>query len=315
MQFAIDIRALGKRYKDVAALDGVTASIPMGKVVGLLGHNGAGKSTLIKLLLGLSRPTSGSVVVLGQSPWGRNAALLRRRLGYLPENVAFYGNLTGAEVLDYLARLKRAPREQVDRLLERVGLADARDRRVATYSKGMRQRLGLAQALLGTPELVMLDEPTSGLDPQATDELYAVLAELRVAGRSVLVSSHLLAEIEPHLDAALILRRGELLAHGDLAALRRQAGLSDLICVRLKDTTDSAVFTSELRAQGSPCLSTPDGQVEVQVVGGDKLDLLQRLAWHPAVDDIVVREASLARIYAHLGAGSPPKEDAACRAS
>ncbi len=204
MTHAIDISSLGKQYKGVAALAGVSATVPMGKVVGLLGHNGAGKSTLIKLILGLIEPTSGHVEVLGQSPWGSQAVALRRRVGYLPESVAFYGNLTGTEIITYLAKLKRAPRQQAGELLQRVGLDAARDRRVSTYSKGMRQRLGLAQALLASPELVVLDEPTAGLDPQATRELYEIVAELRTEGHSVLVSSHVLAELEPHIDSALI---------------------------------------------------------------------------------------------------------------
>ena len=233
MNNAIEINSLGKQYKGVAALVGVSATVPMGKVIGLLGHNGAGKSTLIKLILGLIEPTSGQVEVLGQSPWGSHAVALRRRIGYLPESVAFYGNLTGTEVIDYLAKLKRAPRQQVSELLKRVGLDSAKNRRVSTYSKGMRQRLGLAQALLASPELVVLDEPTAGLDPQATRELYAILGELRAEGHSVLVSSHVLAELEPHIDSALILRQGELLAAGSVSELRRQSGLPGVVVVQL----------------------------------------------------------------------------------
>jgi len=304
MTHAIDIAALGKQYRGVAALVDVSATVPMGKVVGLLGHNGAGKSTLIKLILGLIEPTSGRVEVLGQSPWGSQAAALRRRIGYLPESVAFYGNLTGSEIIGYLANLKRAPRQQSGELLKRVGLDYAKDRRVSTYSKGMRQRLGLAQALLASPELVVLDEPTAGLDPQATRELYGIVDELRAGGHSVLVSSHVLPELEPHIDNALILRQGELLAMGSVEALRRQSGLPDLVYVRLKDSADIAVFAGELQDIGSTYVLQHDGQFEVHVAGVDKLPLLQHLAAHPAVDDIVVKEASLARLYDFLGAGT-----------
>lgn len=302
MTQAIDMTSLGKQYKGVAALAGVSATVPMGKVIGLLGHNGAGKSTLIKLILGLIEPTSGHVEVLGQSPWGRHAVALRRRVGYLPESVAFYGNLTGHEVLIYLAKLKRAPRQQVIALLQRVGLDGARHRRVSTYSKGMRQRLGLAQALLASPELVVLDEPTAGLDPQATRELYEIVAQLRTEGHSVLVSSHVLAELEPHIDSALILRQGKLLAAGSVSELRRQSGLPGVLLVQLKPAVDPADFARELDGLGLTHALRSDGRLEIQIVEGGKLPLLQRLAAHPAVDDIVVQEASLARLYDHLGA-------------
>ena len=304
MTHAIDITSLGKQYKGVAALVGVSATVPMGKVIGLLGHNGAGKSTLIKMILGLIEPSSGHVEVLGQSPWGSQAVALRRRVGYLPESVAFYGNLTGIEVITYLAKLKRAPRQQVGELLQRVGLDSAKGRRVSTYSKGMRQRLGLAQALLATPELVVLDEPTAGLDPQATRELYEIVGELRSEGHSVLVSSHVLAELEPHIDSALILRQGELLAAGSIGELRRQSGLPGVIVVQLKDAADPAAFAQELHGLGLVQAFRHDGRFEIQIADGGKLDLLQRLAANPAVEDIVVQEASLARLYDYLGAST-----------
>ncbi|TAL82444.1 MAG: ABC transporter ATP-binding protein [Rhodanobacter sp.] len=309
MTNAIDISALGKQYKGVAALVGVSATVPMGKVVGLLGHNGAGKSTLIKLILGLIAPTSGRVEVLGESPWGSHSVSLRRRIGYLPESVSFYGNLTGSEVINYLARLKRASGQQASKLLERVGLEYARNRRVSTYSKGMRQRLGLAQALLARPELVVLDEPTGGLDPQATRELYEVVAELRADGHSVLVSSHVLAELEPHIDSALILRQGELLAAGSVVDLRRQSGLPGVVVVQLKEVADPASFARELDELGLEHDVRHDGQFEIQIVEGGKLALLQRLAADPSIDDIVVKEASLARLYDYLGAGTKRQEE------
>lgn len=300
---AIEITSLVKRYKDVAALDGVSAVVPAGKVIGLLGHNGAGKSTLIKLILGLIAPTGGSVTVLGGDPWGRSAATLRRRIGYLPESIMFYGNLTGQEVIHYLAGLKHASRQQAIRLLERVGLGQAKHRRIATYSKGMRQRLGLAQALLASPELVVLDEPTAGLDPQAKREFYDIVDELRAAGHSVLVSSHLLAELEPHIDSALILRQGRLLAAGSVGDLRRRSGLPGVVVVRLKAAADPASFASGLQTRGLVHSVRHDGQFEIEVAEDDKIELLRYLVTNPAIDDIEVKEASLARLYTFLGAG------------
>ena len=303
MQNAIEFTALGKRYRQLTALDNINAVVPQGRVIGLLGHNGAGKSTLIKLILGLIAPTSGSVKVLGQSAWGAHANALRQRIGYLPENVAFYGNLTGRELLDYLAALKRAPRTQVPELLERVGLAAAAGRRISTYSKGMRQRLGLAQALLASPELVLLDEPTTGLDPQATRELYQIVGELRTDGRCVLISSHLLAELEPHIDGALILREGELLAAGSMLELGQQAALPHRMIVRLKPGIAASGWASRLPEVAAGCLVQPDGRLEIQLAQDRKMAVLRELAGDPTVENIELREPTLVQLYDWLGAG------------
>lgn len=303
MQNAIEFTALGKRYRQLTALDNINAVVPQGRVIGLLGHNGAGKSTLIKLILGLIAPTSGSVKVLGQPAWGTHANALRQRIGYLPENVAFYGNLTGRELLDYLAALKRAPRTQVPDLLERVGLAAAAGRRISTYSKGMRQRLGLAQALLASPELVLLDEPTTGLDPQATRELYQIVGELRADGRCVLISSHLLAELEPHIDGALILREGELLAAGSMLELRQQAALPHRMIVRLKPGIEVSGWASRMPEVAAGCLVQPDGRLHIQLAQDRKMPVLRELAGDPAVENIELREPTLVQLYDWLGAG------------
>ena len=302
MQNAIEIAALCKRYERVTALREISATVPKGQVIGLLGHNGAGKSTLIKLILGLIAPTSGHVKVLGETPWGSHTHPLRRRLGYLPESVAFYGNLTGQEVIDYLASLKHAPRPQSRQLLERVGLGHAAGRRVSGYSKGMRQRLGLAQALLNSPEIVLLDEPTAGLDPQATRELYAIVGELREAGRCVLISSHLLAELEPHIDGALILREGQLLAAGSMIDLRRQAGLPSIVSVRLDAQTDGSGLAQDLEHLGVVHEIQPDGRLEIQIPEDGKVDLLRSILGHPIIADVEVSEPTLARLYDWLGA-------------
>jgi Cu-processing system ATP-binding protein len=301
MQPAIECHQLSKRYGAVTALDGVSATVPRGQVVGLLGHNGAGKSTLVKLVLGLIAPSGGELDVLGKTPWGTPA--LRQRIGYLPENAVFYPNLSGEELLVYLARLKRAPRAQVAALLERVGLADASRRRVGTYSKGMRQRLGLAQALLGSPELLLLDEPTTGLDPQASRDFYRTVAELRAEGCTVLISSHLLAELEPHIDAALILRQGRLLAAGSLAELNARASLPASVRVRVRDQ-QIAPMQARLAARGLAVQAGPCGLLEFPLAAAAKLPTLGELAHDPDVVDLEVREPSLAQLYDWLGSSS-----------
>lgn len=304
---AIRFESLAKHYGDVAALDGISAGVPQGKVTGLIGHNGAGKSTLIKLILGLIRLSSGSLTVLGQSPW--NQPVLRQRIGYLPENASFYASLSGRELLHYLARLKRADTRQVDALLERVGLMPAANRRVGTWSKGMRQRFGLAQALLGAPELVLLDEPTTGLDPQATSELYRIIGELRADGASVLICSHLLAELEPHIDGALILRQGRLLAAGSLAELDALAALPAHML--LKPRGEAAGLLARLGARGLAASPRPDGRLAVEVARASKLEVLRGLLADPAIADIDVRAPTLAQLYDHLGQRLPATEETA----
>ena len=301
MPNAIETSGIGKRYGAAVALEEVSAIVPAGRVVGLLGHNGAGKSTLIKLALGLIAPSAGRLSVLGWEP-SAAARALRARIGYLPENVAFYDNLTGAEVIEYLAALKKAPREQGTQLLERVGLGRAAAQRVRTYSKGMRQRLGLAQALLGAPELLLLDEPTTGLDPAATRDFYAAVGELRRAGRTVVISSHLLAELEPHIDRAIILGAGRLIAQGSVRELRERAGLPTTVAVRLANGING--FLHERWLSGLPVRVGPEstGTVEIDVPPAEKLELIRRLMSVPNVADVEVKQPTLARLYEAVGA-------------
>lgn len=220
-----------RRFGAFTALDKVTMDIAAGEFVALAGHNGAGKSTLFKLLLGLLAPSAGSVTVLGVDPMGPKAKDVRRQIGFLPENVIFAGNLTGREMLRFFARLKGVARRHSDDLLRMVGLWDARHRRVRTYSKGMRQRLGLAQMLLGDSRLLILDEPTTGLDPESRRHLFDVLDERRRRGTTVLLSSHSLSEVEDRADRIAMLKSGALVACGSLEALRRESGLPVRICL------------------------------------------------------------------------------------
>ncbi|MBI3144729.1 MAG: ABC transporter ATP-binding protein, partial [Pseudogulbenkiania sp.] len=192
---------------------------------GLIGHNGAGKSTLFKMMLGLIRPSAGRLSVLGSPTGGAAFRAVRRHIGYLPEQLALYDNLSGAETLAYFARLKGADPQQVAPLLDKVGLAHAATRRVSGYSKGMRQRLGLAQALLGNPQLLFLDEPTTGLDPEAIRAFYRMLAELREQGVSMILTSHILAEIQERVDRLAIMKSGRLQALGTVQELRESLPL------------------------------------------------------------------------------------------
>lgn len=304
MPAAIEFTDVVKRYGTAAVVDGFRATIPEGKVTGLLGHNGAGKTTLIKLVLGLIHPTAGTISVLGRAAGSRE---VRARIGYLPENVAFYGNLTGREVLDYFARLKQVRCVEGGALLVRVGLEAAADRTVRTYSKGMRQRLGLAQALLGSPELLLMDEPTTGLDPMATRQFFELIGELKAQGRTVVISSHLLAELEPHIDNALILREGRLLAQGTVADMHRAAALPDTISVRFSGQFNG-LLSEPWITDLTPRLREPL-LVDLDVPAHRKMEVVRRLMEIETLSDITVIEPTLSRLYAAIGEASGERID------
>ena len=224
MPAALAVRGLVKRYGAVEALRGVDLDVQEGELVGLLGPNGAGKSTLTKIACGLVRPTSGTATV-GGAPAG--SAEARRLIGYLAELFRFPGWATADEVLELHQRLAGSNRGMGERteLLELVALRDARDRRVEEMSKGMQQRLGVAQALVGTPRVLLLDEPTSALDPVGRRTVRTLLEELRARGISVLLNSHLLSEVELVCDRVVILLGGEVVAAGTPSELARPRGV------------------------------------------------------------------------------------------
>jgi ABC-2 type transport system ATP-binding protein len=224
MPRALTVSGLSKRYGSVEALRGVHLEVGEGELVGLLGPNGSGKSTLVKIAVGLVRPTGGAAEVAGHRAGSRPA---RAALGYLAELFRFPGWYTAQEVLDLHQRLAGSDggAEERRRLLELVALADAADRRVEGMSKGMQQRLGIAQALVGEPRLLLLDEPTSALDPVGRRVVRELLEQLRARGVSVLLNSHLLSEVELVCDRVAILRAGELVASGTPAELSHPRGV------------------------------------------------------------------------------------------
>jgi ABC-2 type transport system ATP-binding protein len=221
---ALAVCGLAKRYGSVDALVGVDLDVGEGELVGLLGPNGAGKSTLVKIACGLVRPSRGTAEICGAPAGSREA---RRRIGYLAELFRFPGWYSADEVLELHQRLAGSTGGAAERteLLELVSLADARSRRVEEMSKGMQQRLGIAQALVGRPPLLLLDEPTSALDPVGRRTVRLLLEELRRRGTSVLLNSHLLSEIELVCDRVVILLRGGVVAEGSPAELSRARGV------------------------------------------------------------------------------------------
>lgn len=225
-EIIIKTTQLTKRYGTLTAVDRLDLEIAAGEVFGLLGPNGAGKTTTILMLLGLTEPTEGSVVVAGHDPT-REPLMVKRVVGYLPDNVGFYEDLTGRENLRYTARLNGLPpreaEERIDFLLKRVGLGTVADRPAGTYSRGMRQRLGIADALVKDPLIVILDEPTLGIDPEGTQEILAVIRRLAQEDRrTILLSSHLLHQMQQICDRVGIFVKGKLLAAGPIDTLGEQ---------------------------------------------------------------------------------------------
>ena len=224
----IATRRLSKRYGDLVAVDNLNLEVQAGEIFGLLGQNGAGKTTTILMLLGLTEPSAGAARVLGLDP-ARNPLGVKRRVGYLPDNVGFYDGLTGRENLRYTARLNglygKDAEATIDEVLEQVGMTERADTRVDTYSRGMLQRLGIADALLKSPSVLILDEPTTAIDPLGVVEILDLLRRLvDERGLAVLLSSHLLAQVQSVCDRIGIFAAGKLIGVGTVAELARQFG-------------------------------------------------------------------------------------------
>jgi len=221
----IETRGLTKLYGATTAVDRLSLTVRRGEVFGLLGPNGSGKTTTILMLLGLTEPTAGTVRVLGQDP-ARQPLQVKARVGYLPDSVGFYEELTARENLAYTARLNRIPEAEavlrIEQSLTRMGLAEVIDRPVSSYSHGMKRRLGMADVLVKQPEIIILDEPTLGLDPEAAREFLDMVRELRKDGFTVLLSSHLLHQVQAICDRVGLFRKGVMVLEGTVPELARK---------------------------------------------------------------------------------------------
>ena len=236
-ELVIQTEGLTKRYGHVLAVDGLSLGVPRGRIFGLLGPNGSGKTTVMSMLLGLVRPTGGSFALFGNSPERGGLDRDLHRIGALIESPTFYPYLSGRNNLAYFQGISgRGDPEELDSLLEQVGLGGRGGDKFQTYSLGMKQRLGLAYTLLGDPELLLLDEPTNGMDPAGMAEIRDLIRQLGTDNRTVILSSHLLHEVEQVCDSVAILSHGKLIAQGDVAELLQERGRPQ---VRLR-TTDNA---------------------------------------------------------------------------
>lgn len=274
MQTVIETKALCKQYGPHTAVDHVELHVPQGCVYGFIGPNGAGKSTTMKMLLGLIHPTAGRVRLLGQELTEKSRLPLLRQTGSLIESPAGYLHLTAQENLEIVADLKGVPHKDIGRVLDIVHLTQDRNRRVGQYSLGMKQRLGIAMALLGSPKLLILDEPTNGLDPAGIQEMRALIRNMPAAtGATVLISSHLLGEMEQMVEQVGIIDHGHILFEGSLTELQRHSRGN--VTLRLLDPAKAAPI---LRANGLTAHS--DSCVVTLPPLRDSLlaDLVQKLA-------------------------------------
>ena len=293
----IETHDLCKQYGNALRVAHLDLDVPEGSVYGFLGPNGAGKSTTLKMILGLVRPTAGSIRVLGKSMDSKNRLAVLRQVGSLIESPSYYGHLTGEENLRIVQTLRGVPEKNIREVLQIVRLDGQRGKKVAHYSLGMKQRLGLAAALLGYPKLLILDEPTNGLDPAGIQEMRELICELPERfGMTVVVSSHLLSEIDQMADHVAIIRDGELVFQDTLEALHGRS--RHHLALR---TTNNAVARDALREQSVPC-QEEEGYLILPILSDEMAAQLTRLLAqrHLGVIRLEERQKSLEDIFLEL---------------
>ncbi len=263
----IETHGLTKRYNGVVAVDHLDLTIQEGEVFGMLGPNGSGKTTTILMILGLTEPTEGEVRVLGLDP-ARQPLSVKARVGYIPDQVGFYDDLTAVENLMYTAKLNGIPRKEalarIDEALERMGLSEVKDRMVKTYSRGMRQRLAVADVLIKQPRVVIMDEPTQGLDPEGAHEFLKIIRNLRDDGITVLLASHLLHQVQSVCDRVGLFNQGKMAVSGTVEELAR-AYMKGGYRIELEATGDQQALLKALRQV--------KGVTEVRALGRNRYEV------------------------------------------
>ena len=293
----IETHDLCKQYGNALRVAHLNLDVPEGSVYGFLGPNGAGKSTTLKMILGLVRPTAGSIQVLGKEMDAKNRLAVLRQVGSLIESPSYYGHLTGEENLRIVQTLRGAPEKNIREVLQIVRLDGQRGKKVAHYSLGMKQRLGLAAALLGYPKLLILDEPTNGLDPAGIQEMRELICSLPERfGMTVVVSSHLLSEIDQMADHVAIIREGELVFQDTLETLHGRS--RHHLALR---TTNNAVARAILQEKSVPC-QEEEGYLILPILSDELAGQLTRLlgARNLGVIRLEERQKSLEDIFLEL---------------
>ncbi|WP_276260710.1 ABC transporter ATP-binding protein [Haloglomus litoreum] len=301
---AIELRGVTKRYGDVTALDDVSLSVAEGEIFGFLGPNGAGKSTTIDILLDFVRPTAGSAAVLGYDAQADSLAV-RRRVGVLPDGYHLYDRLTARQHLEFAVDSKRAT-DDIDAVLERVGLADAADRKAGGFSKGMKQRLVLAMALVGEPDVLVLDEPTTGLDPNGARRMREIIREERDRGATVFFSSHILEQVEAVCDRVGILREGRLVAVDTIDALRGALGSEARLTLTVDPVSEDLVAAVAAVEGVSSVREDGEGQLSVACEEAAKTAVLAAVeAAGARLLDFDTEDVSLEELFAAYTEDAP----------
>ena len=304
---AIELRGVRKEFGDVTAVRGLDLTVEDGEVYGFLGPNGAGKSTTIDMLLDLVRPTAGTVRVLGRDATSDGVSI-RRQTGVLPDGFSVYDRLSGRKHVEFAVRSKEAD-DDPDALLERVGLLGDADRKAGGYSKGMRQRLALAMALVGDPDLLVLDEPSSGLDPAGAKEMREIVQREADRGATVFFSSHILEQVDAVCDRVGILRDGELVAEDSVEGLREAVGGEETleIAVGGADGASDAAVEAVRAVDGVSRVDRDGDALVVSCADGAKTRVIAALEdAGVAVDDFHTREASLEDLFLAYTEGDAP---------
>jgi len=293
----IKLDDISKSFGEIRAVDSVSMEIQEGEILGLVGPNGSGKSTLLKIMLGIIRPSSGRILFRGRELDERGWKEVRKKIGFMPERVNFYDNLTGRETLELFTRVKGGNLMGVADILKKVGLDAAIDRKVGGYSKGMRQRLNLAQALSNDPDLLILDEPSAGLDPVGTKEFYNILDDVRSRKKlTVVLSSHILAEIEDKIERVAVMKSGRLRALGSLDELYSGFNLPLKVYITLKDRDGS--IEELLKKEGAVDIGYRDGYLTASIQREDKLRILSAIMERrDDFLDLSIREPSLEEVF------------------
>ncbi len=293
----LELKNISKYYGNIKAVDSVSFVLNKGEVLGLVGPNGSGKTTLLKIILGILKPSSGSIIIEDKELSEKDWRIFRKRIGYMPERITFYDNLSGIETLQFFSKVKGGNIDTIHTILSRLLSDDDIHRRVGGYSKGMRQRLNLAQSLLNDPDLLILDEPTSGLDPVGTREFYDILDGVRARKElTVILSSHILAEIEDKIDRIAVMANGEIKAIGSLEELYTGLNLPIRISVALKNRMDS--LEDLLRREGVQDIAYKNGYLTANVQPEDKLKIISILMEKKnSFMDISIREPNLEEVF------------------
>jgi Cu-processing system ATP-binding protein len=293
----LTLHDISKYYGQIRAVDAVSLEIKEGEVLALVGPNGSGKSTLLKIMLGILKPSSGKVLFNGEELSEKGWKEFKRSIGYMPERVSFYDNLTGKETLNLFAKVKGGSLSSIDRIIKRILPEDVLARKVGGFSKGMRQRLNLAQALLNEPDILVLDEPTSGLDPVGIKEFYDIIEEVRAQRKlTVILSSHILAEIEDKTDRIAIIKNGALKVIGRLEEL--YTGMNIPLRIYISINQRDEVLERLLKKEGAFDLGYKNGYLRAGVPREKKLEIIGAvLKEKERFVDLSIREPSLEEVF------------------